>query len=70
MDIENIFNQSNLKQDVPLRLSPDAIKELQTIYYNEFRVIISPPEANMLGLRLLRLFTAIYKPIKKNGYAK
>lgn len=47
----------------PLRLSPNAIKDFQKAYFDEYGVQISDSEANRLGLKLLHLFKAIYKPI-------
>jgi hypothetical protein len=50
----------------PLRLSSQAIKDFQAAYFDEHHVHISDEEANRLGMKLLRLFRAIYRPIKSD----
>lgn len=70
MDIENKSNQHNLPvSKIPLRLSSSAIKEFQALYFKEFQIKISVQEADRLGMNLLRLFSAVYKPIRKTDYA-
>ncbi|OGM32689.1 hypothetical protein A2803_01365 [Candidatus Woesebacteria bacterium RIFCSPHIGHO2_01_FULL_44_21] len=56
--------QSN-HQPTTLGLSPHAIAEFQKIYLAEFKEPISPESASLLGMKLLRLFKRIYKPISK-----
>lgn len=70
MDIENKSNQKSLHTNtLPLRLSSNAIKEFQELYFKEYRVNISVQEADRLGMNLLKLISIVYKPIKKNDYA-
>lgn len=70
MDIDNKSNQDNLRLNtLPPRLSSQAIKEFQELYLKEYKIQISVQEADRLGMNLLRLISAIYKPIKKNEYA-
>jgi hypothetical protein len=46
-------------------LSNRAVTEYQQIYKQEFGEEISSEEAKEQGIRLLRLFNIIYKPIKQ-----
>jgi len=57
--------QQNNYQLTTLGLSPQAIAEFQKIYLAEFKEPISPESANLLGIKLLRLFKRVYKPIPK-----
>lgn len=70
MDIENKTYQPNSSTSTPpLRLSPQAIREFQDLYFKEFQIEISVREADRLGMNLLKLFSAVYKPIRRNDYA-
>ena len=44
-------------------LSSEAILHFKKIYFQENNILLSDDEANELGLKLLRLFKHIYKPI-------
>ncbi len=52
-----------------MKLSKQAVEEFQQIYEKENQKAISYNEAERLALNLLRLFSAIYRPIKKDEYA-
>lgn len=45
-------------------ISNKAITEYQQIYQQEFGILITEEEAKEQGLKLLRLFDIIYKPLK------
>ncbi|MFA6446561.1 MAG: hypothetical protein WCW14_04935 [Candidatus Paceibacterota bacterium] len=71
MDIENNLYQNHTHlPESTTRLSPSAIKDFQLIYFKEFKKTISTNEAERLGMKLLRLFAVVYKPIRKDEYAK
>ncbi len=44
-------------------LSSEAILQFKKIYFQENNILLSDDEAKELGLKLLRLFKQIYKPI-------
>ena len=46
-----------------MRLSEQAIKEFQAIYYRKFRQKLSDSEARDKAQRFLALMDAIYRPI-------
>lgn len=50
-------------RDPPAKLSREAIEEFKKIYQEEFGKAISDAEAIEAGLRVLRLFQVIYRPI-------
>ncbi|MFA6305631.1 MAG: hypothetical protein WC651_02795 [Candidatus Gracilibacteria bacterium] len=50
-----------------MKLTPEAIQEFQDAYRKDFGLEVSKEEAEQLGLRLITLFSVIYKPIPKNG---
>lgn len=49
-----------------MKLSQDAIEELKNIYQEEYNKPLSDAEALEMGLRLLRLFEIIYRPIPRD----
>ena len=51
-------------------LSKKAIEEYKAIYKKEFGKDITDAEAEEQGMRLLRLFQIIYKPIPKSWVKK
>lgn len=56
-----------------MKLSKKALDEFKTIYKAEYGVELTDGEALDKGIRLLRLFRAVYKPInntKQNNYGK
>ncbi len=56
-----------------MKLSKKALDEFKAIYKAEYGVELSDGEALDRGIRLLRLFKAVYKPIKnttQNNYGK
>ena len=48
------------------RLSPDAIREYKEIYKAEFGIELTDAEAEEQGLRLLRLFSLLLRPLPDN----
>lgn len=60
-----MLNKTRKKQIKAMKLSDKAIKEFQEIYQNRFGEIITEDEANVIGLKLLKLFSIVYKPIAK-----
>ena len=46
-----------------MQLSPKAIKEFKAIYQDEFGEALSDAEAQAMGLRLLRLFDLLTRPL-------
>jgi len=52
-----------------MKLSKQAVEEFQQIYEKENQQKISYEVAERLAMNLLRLFSAIYRPIKKYEYA-
>ena len=50
-----------------MRLSKEAIKEFQKIWYEEFKERISEEKAQELGEGLISLFKIIYRPIPKEA---
>ena len=46
-----------------MRLSQTALTEFQELYRRKMKVEISDDEANDLGIKLLRFFQLIYRPI-------
>lgn len=56
-----------------MKLSKKALDEFKAIYKAEYGVELSNAEALDKGIRLLRLFKAVYKPVKnttQNNYGK
>lgn len=56
-----------------MKLSKKALDEFKAIYKAEYGVELSDAEVLDKGIRLLRLFKAVYKPIKnttQNNYGK
>ena len=51
-------------------LSEEAVLEYQQIYKKEFGEEISLEEAKEQGTKLLKLFSIIYRPIKKEWIEK
>lgn len=47
-----------------MHLSKNTVEEFQEIYKEEYGINISYEEAETQALRVLRLFSLIYKPIK------
>ena len=50
-----------------MRLSKEAIKEFQEIWYEEFGERISEEKAQEMGENLISLFKIIYRPIPKEA---
>lgn len=50
-------------RDPPTKLSREAIEEFKQIYKEECGKTISDAEALEMGLKLLRLFEIVYRPI-------
>ncbi len=50
-------------KDPPAKLSREAIEEFKQIYKKECGETISDSEALEMGLRVLRLFEIVYRPI-------
>jgi len=50
-------------------LSDEHIKKLQALYKSEFGMEISKEDAYERGIKLLRLMSAVYKPMTKEEYA-
>jgi hypothetical protein len=48
-------------------LSQESVLEFQRIYKKNFGVEISFDEAREQGMRLLKLFKIVYKPLKINN---
>jgi hypothetical protein len=48
------------------RLSAEAIREYKEIYKSEFGVELSDAETEEQGLRLLRLFALLLRPLPEN----
>ncbi len=48
-----------------MKLSEEAIEEFREIYRKEFGKEISDGEAQEMGIRLIRLFKIILRPIPK-----
>lgn len=46
-----------------MQLSPKAIKAFKAIYQDEFGEALSDAEAQAMGLRLLRLFDVLTRPL-------
>lgn len=55
-------------RDPPTKLSREAIEEFKQIYREECGATISDAKALEMGLRVLRLFEVIYRPIPINHY--
>lgn len=56
-----------------MKLSKKALDEFKAIYKAEYGVELSNAEALDKGIRLLRLFKEVYRPIKnttQNNYGK
>lgn len=56
-----------------MKLSKKALDEFKAIYKAEYGVELSDSEALDKGIRLLRLFKAVYRPITnttQNNYGK
>ena len=53
-----------------MRLSEQAIKEFQAIYYRKFRQKLSDSEARDKARRFLALMDAIYRPIPGDEKSK
>jgi len=53
-----------------MKLSKKALDEFKAIYKAEYGVELSDGEALDKGIRLLRLFKAVYKPIKSTTQNK
>ena len=56
-----------------MKLSKKALDEFKAIYKAEYGVELSNAEALAKGIRLLRLFKEVYRPIKnttQNNYGK
>ena len=49
-------------------ISDEQIKKFQTIYKNSLGKEISREEAYRQGVKLIRLFELIYKPISESDY--
>lgn len=50
-----------------MRLSKEAIKEFQEIWYEEFKERISEEKAREKGESLISLFEIIYRPISEKA---
>ena len=50
-----------------MKLSREAIEEFKVIYQEEFEGVLSDAEAQEMGLRLLRLFQILYRPLPDKG---
>lgn len=46
-----------------MKLSQEAIDDFKKIYFEELKVKLSGPEANVKAIRILKLMKLIYKPI-------
>lgn len=65
MEIETTTSSAAPTVTTPsFRLSSQAIKDFKAAYFDEHNVHISDEEANRLGMKLLHLFKAIYRPIR------
>jgi hypothetical protein len=53
-----------------MKLPVKTVDEFRQIYEKEHKQKISYAEAERLAMGLLRLFSAIYKPIKQDDYEK
>lgn len=51
-------------------LSPEQINKFQKIYKDQFGKEISQEEAQEKGLKLLRMFQLIYKPMTEEDFAR
>lgn len=66
MEIETLKQSAISSPTPPFRLSSQAIKDFQSAYFQEHHINISDEEANRLGMKLLRLFKAVYRPIRND----
>lgn len=56
-----------------MKLSKKALDEFKAIYKAEYSIELTDSEALNKGIRVLRLFKAVYRPIKnttQNNYGK
>ena len=51
-----------------MKLTDRQIEEFKELYYQRFGVNISNEDARELGLQLIGLIRAAYKPIRKDEY--
>ncbi len=51
-----------------MKLTLEAIEEFREAYRKDFGREISKEEAEELGIRLITLFSVIYKPLPKNNH--
>jgi hypothetical protein len=66
MEIETLKQSAISSSTPPFRLSSQAIKDFQAVYFQEHNVHICDEEANRLGMKLLRLFKVVYRPIRSD----
>lgn len=66
MEIETPKQSVISNNPPPFRLSSQAIRDFQSAYFQEHHINISDEEANRLGMKLLRLFKAVYRPIRSD----
>jgi hypothetical protein len=62
---QNLSEEQAWEQPIG-RLSAEAIREYKEIYKAEFGVELSDAEAEEQGLRLLRLFALLLRPLPEN----
>ncbi len=65
IDIKNRHKKAST-----LRLSTKAVEDFQSIYFQENKIRLSYEEAHSLAINLLKLFSSIYKPVRKEAYGK
>ena len=52
-----------------MKISKQAVEEFQQIYEKEIQQKITYEQAERMAMNLLRIFSVIYRPIKKYEYA-